>query len=177
MTRVGARVALLAYAHVAHECVIESDAVLVNAATLGGEVFVGHRAVIGGLTGIHQFCRIGRYTIIGAGSKVVQDLPPYLMADGHPARPYGPNRVGLERAGHSREQIEQIRLIYKLLYDDGLGLEEGMRRIRAEFAGSPFAEEVLAFCQGTSRGISRPRRRHTPDGEAILMEDLTGWME
>lgn len=156
-TLIGNGVALLAYAHVAHECVVEDGVILVNAATLGGEVHVGRHAVIGGLSGVHQFCRIGAHAMVGACSKVTQDVPPFLIADGHPARPFGPNQIGLERRGFSAEEILRIRQIYAELYRERL-LEESLAGIAARFANCPLAREVTAFCRGTQRGFIRPRR-------------------
>jgi UDP-N-acetylglucosamine acyltransferase len=175
VTRIGERAVLLAYAHVAHECTIEPEAVLANAAMLGGEVLIGRRAIIGGLTGVHQFCRIGAYTIVGAGSKVTQDIAPYLLADGHPARPYGPNKVGLERAGFGQDQIEEIRRIYRILFDRAEPLESNLEQLARMPADSPLAAEVLAFCRGTRRGLARPRPRQAPVGDDRELEDLSFW--
>lgn len=168
VTRVGRSAVLMAYSHVAHECVVEEEAILVNAATLGGEVRIGRRAIIGGLAGIHQFCRVGPYAILGANSKLTQDLPPYLMADGHPARPYGPNLVGLRRNGFTEEQILEIRRIYRALFDRGRQLAENMALIAQGFPQSGCAREILEFCQACRRGIARPRprRQASPETDA-----------
>lgn len=159
VTRVGDRVTLMAYCHVAHECRIEEGAILVNAATLGGEVQIGTGAIIGGLAGIHQFCRIGAYTILGANSKVTQDIPPYLIADGHPARPFGPNVIGLRRKGFSEAQILEIHRIYRELFERNRPLAENYRRIERRFPDSEFAATILDFCRAGSRGLARPRPR------------------
>lgn len=175
VTRVGERAVLLAYCHVAHECAIGPEAVLVNAATLGGEVSVGRRAIVGGLTGIHQFCRVGDFAIVGAGSKVTQDVAPFLLADGHPARPYGPNRIGLERAGFSPEQIEQVRHIYRILFDRGMPWEENLARVGEELGHSPMAARVLVFCRESQRGLARPRPRTTPADDDFAPDELAYW--
>jgi UDP-N-acetylglucosamine acyltransferase len=159
VTRVGPGAVLMAYSHVAHECVVEEGAVLVNAATLGGEVHIGKKAIVGGLVGIHQFCHVGAYAIVGAKSKLTQDLPPYLMADGHPARPFGPNIVGLRRNGFSEAQILEIRRIYRELFDRGRKFSENLALIEQLFGGSAEAGEILRFCQASTRGITRPRPR------------------
>lgn len=159
ITRISDKVVLMAYTHVAHECVVEEGAILVNAATLGGEVRIGHHAIIGGLVGIHQFCQVGPFTIIGANSKVTQDIPPYLVADGHPARPYRANAVGLRRSGFAEARIQEIRRIYRTLFDRNRSLKENYAIIESSFADSEFASAILAFCRASGRGIARPRAR------------------
>jgi UDP-N-acetylglucosamine acyltransferase len=175
VTRVGERAVLLAYVHVAHECTIGPEAVLVNAATLGGEVVIGRRAIVGGLTGIHQFCRIGEYAIVGAGSKVTQDIGPYLLADGHPARPFGPNKVGLERAGFPPDRIEQIRGIYRLLFDRAESWESNLARLEAEVPTSPLAAGVLELLRASTRGLARPRPRPSPALDELTLNNLPFW--
>ena len=159
VTRVGPRVLLMAYCHVAHECTVDEGAILVNAATMGGEVHIGRYAYIGGLVGIHQFCHIGEYVMVGANSKVSQDIPPYLLADGHPARPFGPNIVGLRRNRFSETQIHQIHRIYRELFNRGRTLEENYRALEARFPDCPLAATILQFCRNSSRGFARPRLR------------------
>lgn len=159
VTRIGAHAVLMAYSHVAHECDVAEHVILVNSATLGGEVKIGRAAVIGGLVGIHQFCRVGAYAIIGANSKLTQDLPPFLIADGHPARPFGPNLIGLRRNGFSEAQIQEIRRVYRELFKRGRHYTENLAVIEKEFMASELAREVLDFCRGTTRGIARPRPR------------------
>ncbi|MCE5231280.1 acyl-ACP--UDP-N-acetylglucosamine O-acyltransferase [bacterium] len=168
VTRVGRRVLLMAYTHVAHECTVEDGAILANGATLGGEVHVGKHANIGGLSGIHQFCRIGAHAIIGASSKVTQDIPPFVMADGHPARPYGPNVIGLERCGFDEQQIALIRRILHKLYDRNGSLEENCEAIREMWPAEPAAAMVLEFVELSQRGIAHPRPRHEEFSEAEI---------
>lgn len=165
VTRIGPRVALMNYCHVAHECEVEEGAILINAATLGGEVRVGRRAIVGGLAGVHQFCRVGAYAIIGANSKVTQDIAPYLVADGHPARPFGPNVIGLRRNGFSDTQIQDIRRVYRELFQRARSWNENQEAVRSGCAGSEFATIILEFCQATSRKIARPRLRRPPLGD------------
>lgn len=166
VTRVGRGAVLMAYSHVAHECWIGPGVVLVNAATLGGEVRIGQGAIISGLVGVHQFCRVGEYTIVGACSKVTQDLPPYILADGHPARPYGPNVVGLRRAGFTEAQILEIRRIYGQLFDRGQSLKENLAIIEQRFPGHRLADNVLRFCREEGRGLARPRPRRAGQSHA-----------
>ncbi len=165
VTLIGAGAALLAYAHVAHECVIGEKAVLVNAATLGGEVHIGRGAIIGGLVGVHQFCRIGEYAIVGANSKVTQDIAPYLIADGHPARPFRHNKIGLRRNGFAEAEIAEIRRIYRLLLNRARTFSENLRRVEMEFPDSHRAAAILDFVRGGTRGLARPRPRRSMSGE------------
>lgn len=172
VTRVGAGCVLMAYTHVAHECDLGERVILVNAATLGGEVTIGRGAVIGGLVGVHQFCRIGEYAMIGASSKVTQDIAPYLLADGHPARPHGPNLVGLRRAGFDDEQIKEIRRIYRELFRRERTWQGNLGMVEQRFGNSCHGPEILTFCRTTTRGIARPRHRKpevtTSDGQDEL---------
>jgi len=158
-TRVGADALLMAYAHVAHECVVGDGAVLVNGATLGGEVVVEPGAIVSGLACVHQFCRIGRGALVGAGSKVTLDIPPYVLADGHPARPHGPNVVGLRRRGVEAAAILEIRRVYRQLFDRGRRLADNLDLIEDEFADSVWARQIVEFCRGSRRGVARPRLR------------------
>ncbi|MEN6627331.1 MAG: acyl-ACP--UDP-N-acetylglucosamine O-acyltransferase [Candidatus Sumerlaeia bacterium] len=166
ITQVGRRVLLMAYSHVAHECIVEDGAILANGATLGGEVHVGPHANIGGLAGIHQFCRIGAYAIVGASSKVTQDIPPFVMADGHPARPYGPNLIGLQRGGFTEGRIALIRRILRQLYDRNGSLENNCETIQRLWPDEPEAATVLEFVELSQRGIAHPRSRHELFSEA-----------
>lgn len=166
VTRIGSGVVLMAYAHVAHECVLDDGALLVNAATLGGEVRIGRKAVVGGLTGVHQFCRVGDYAILGACSKLTQDLPPFMMADGHPARPYGPNKVGMRRSGFSAQDIQSVQRVFHVLYRRGGSLEENLEILAAEYAEDRIGARILEFCRTTVRGLAHPR-----DVSARLGED------
>ncbi len=159
ITRVGRGVLLMAYSHVAHACVVGDGAIIVNGATLGGEVHIGARANIGGLVGIHQFCRVGALAIVGSNSKVTQDIPPYVVADGHPARPFGPNAVGLRRAGWSEGDILEVRRIYRELYDHARSRELNVSAVAERFAGNPRAEAILAFISNSRRGLAHPRAR------------------
>lgn len=146
---------LMAYAHVAHDCVIKNAAILANVATLAGHVIVEDRAIIGGLSAVHQFVRIGTLALIGGCSKVVQDVPPFMIADGHPARTRGVNVVGLERAGFAAEEKSDLKRAYKILFKSGLTLKKASEKIRAELAPSSHLEILIAFMQSSERGISR----------------------
>ncbi len=170
VTRVGRGVVLMNYAHVAHECQIADGAILVNGATLGGEVEIGSRVNIGGLVGVHQFCRIGACAMIGANSKVTRDILPYMLADGHPARPYGPNQVGLERNGFSRDQIGRIRAIFRILFCRGGLLRDNCTELGRLWPDCPFTAEVMAFIATSRRGIALPRPGLTLPEEPDLIQ-------
>lgn len=146
---------LMAYAHVAHDCVIKNAAVLANVATLAGHVIVEDRAIIGGLSAVHQFVRIGTLALIGGCSKVVQDVPPFMIADGHPARSRGVNGVGLERAGFTPREKAGLKQAYKILFKSGLTLKKAVEKIHEELAPSSPLETLIAFMQSSERGISR----------------------
>lgn len=149
---------LMAYSHVAHECVVGEKAILVNNASLGGEVVVGRKAIIGGLTPVHQFCRIGTLAFIGAGSKIAQDIPPFFMADGHPARPRGINKIGLQRDHYSRDSIRVIQHLFHELYNRDRSYQENLNFIAENYAESAPAKELLAFCSQATRGLAHPRK-------------------
>jgi UDP-N-acetylglucosamine acyltransferase len=144
---------LMAYAHVAHDCVIHNNTTLANNATLAGHVIVEDRAIIGGLSGVHQFIRIGELSITGGHSKVVQDIPPFMMVDGHPARAFGINAVGLERAGFSKEEKSAIKKAFKLIFKSGLAIKSVIKQIRLEIPASPSIQTILTFLEKSERGI------------------------
>jgi UDP-N-acetylglucosamine acyltransferase len=158
-TRVGNGCALMAYAHVAHNSVLEDGVVLANCAELGGEVHVEERATVAGLVGVHQFCRIGAFAFVGACSKVTQDILPFVIADGHPARPYGLNLVGLRRHGFSSEAISALKSAYRCLFCRGMLLERALDALAAEHAVSPEVQRIVHFIRASSRRykIARPR--------------------
>jgi UDP-N-acetylglucosamine acyltransferase len=145
----------LAYSHVAHDCLVGDRVIFSNNGTLAGHVEVGDCAVIGGLTAIHQFCRIGRHAITGGCSKIVQDVPPFMIADGNPARVRGINQIGLERHGFTAESVRQIREAYKLLYRSEFNVNQAVAQIREKLSGSPEIEHLLTFIETSSRGIIR----------------------
>ena len=146
---------LMAYAHVAHDCVIKNNAILANNGTLAGHVIVEDGAIIGGLSAVHQFVKIGKLAIVGGCSKVVKDIPPYMMADGHPARVRGINTVGLERAGYSDEDKLQIKQAFKIIFKSQLVIKKAIAQIEGELKDSPTLRVLLEFLKNSERGISR----------------------
>ena len=146
---------LMAYAHVAHDCVIQNNTILANNATLAGHVIVEDKAVIGGLSAVHQFVRIGKLALIGGCSKVVQDVPPFMIADGHPAKVFGLNAVGLERAGITKEEKNILRKALKVIFRSGVTLKNAVLQLEKECLPSASIEALIDFLRKSERGICR----------------------
>jgi UDP-N-acetylglucosamine acyltransferase len=146
---------LMAYTHVAHDCRIGDHAILANAASLGGHVHVGDWAILGGFSIVHQFCRIGQHCFTGMGSVISKDVPPYVMAAGHPARPHGINSEGLQRRGFTAEQIATIKRAYKTLYTSELPLVAAREQITALAAGNDALRVLADFLAISERSIVR----------------------
>jgi UDP-N-acetylglucosamine acyltransferase len=153
VTRVGDHGNFLAYSHIAHDCHVGNSVIFSNNGTLAGHVEVGDHAVVGGLCAVHQFCRIGAYALVGGCTKIVQDVPPYMIADGNPAEIRSYNRVGLERHGFSPEAHRQIREAYRMIYRSALNLQQAIAQIRAELPESPEITCLVAFISSSPRGI------------------------
>lgn len=164
-TVIGRRCYLMAYVHVAHDCVLEDQVVLANAVQLGGHVQVGQQAMIGGLTPVHQFVRIGRLALVGGGSRVSQDIPPFSRAAGNPVRLYGLNTVGLARAGMPHEVRQALQHAFRLLFNSALHWHEAVQQLRLE--GAPVAEvqHLLDFVASSGRGVLR---RQATGTEALV---------
>jgi UDP-N-acetylglucosamine acyltransferase len=154
-TRLGSRGNFLAYSHVAHDCTVGDGVIFSNNGTIAGHVEVQDFAIIGGLTAVHQYCRIGRHAITGGCSKIVQDVPPFMIADGNPATVRGINQVGLERHGFAEENVRRLREAYRDLYRSKLNVEQAVEEIRRELWGTPEIEQLVAFIEGSERGIIR----------------------
>ncbi len=126
-----------------------------NNGTLAGHVIVEDYAVIGGLSGVHQFCRIGRHAILGGCTKIVQDVPPFMIADGNPAEVRGINQVGLERRGFSPEEVRTLKESYRLLCRSNLNVKQAAEAIRDQIPTNPHIEHLLSFIEESKRGIVR----------------------
>ena len=155
VTTLGDRNWLLAYTHVAHDCVVGNDTTFSNNAQLAGHVVIEDHAVLGGFVGVHQFCRIGAHAFIAAGSIVLQDVPPFVTAAGYPAKPHGINSEGLRRRGFSAEGIAAIKRAYRTLYRASLPLEEARDQISAEARATTVLAPLAAFLETAGRGIVR----------------------
>lgn len=155
VTRIGSRNHILAYSHVAHNVAIGDHVIMSNGATLAGHVLVEDRAVIGGLVAIHQFCRVGKMCIIGGCSKVVQDVPPFMMADGNPAETRTINKVGMERNNVPPDAQSAMKHAYKILFREGLTVSNALTRIAAELPPLEEIQHLMQFIRQTERGIGR----------------------
>ncbi|EGO62937.1 acyl-ACP--UDP-N-acetylglucosamine O-acyltransferase [Acetonema longum] len=158
-TRIGSNCLLQAYTHVAHNCIVGNHVIMSNAATLAGHVIVEDRAVISGLTGVHQFVKIGRNAMIGGASKIVQDVPPFVIVDGHPAKVRGLNNVGMSRAGLSEVARRNLKKGFKILYRSGYSLAQAIDVMEQELESCEEVEHLLRFLRNAERGICRGGRR------------------
>ncbi len=154
-TRIGNGNLFMAYCHVAHDCHIGNGAIFANNGTLGGHVEVGDGAVFGGFAGVHQFCRVGRLAMLGAAAVVVQDVPPFVTVQGDRARLMGLNAIGMERKGFSPAAISAVKGAYKALFVKPGVRSETIPAARKEFGAFPEAEELIAFVEGSKRGVVR----------------------
>ncbi len=154
-TVIGSENHILAYCHIAHDCQLGNHIVMSNVGTLAGHVKVEDHAIVGGLAAVHQFCRIGTMAIIGGCSKVVQDVPPYMLADGNPAETRTVNKVGLERNGVSEEAQAALKQAYKIIFRDGLTISNALVRIEAELPMLPEVLHLLEFARTSERGLSK----------------------
>lgn len=154
-TRIGSRGNFLAYSHIAHDCVVGDAVVFSNNGTLAGHVQVGDNVIMGGLTAVHQFCRLGRLAITGGCSKIVQDVPPYMIADGNPAEIRGINLIGLERNGFTSESVKSIKEAFRLLYRSKHNTRQAIEAVRAELPPTTEITQILDFIEKSERGIIR----------------------
>ena len=159
VTRIGDDNWIMAYTHIAHDCVVGNHATLANNATLGGHVELGDWVTVGGLTGIHQFVKVGAHAMVGFASAVSQDIPPWMLVDGNPLAVRGINAVGLRRRDFSNERIAAIKQMHKLLYREGRTLQDAITAIAALAQATPEAAGDVAvmtdFLAGATRGIAR----------------------
>ena len=145
----------LAYSHIGHDCTVGDNVIFSNNGTLAGHVQVGDHAVIGGLTAVHQFCRIGRFAITGGCSKIVQDVPPFMIADGNPAKVRGINLIGLERKGFPAENLKPIKEAFRLIYRSKLNTRQAIEAMRKELPQNEEIKEIIEFIEKSERGIIR----------------------
>ena len=157
-TRIGSDCLLMAYIHIAHNCTLGNHVIMSNLASCSGHAIVEDRVVIGGMAGVHQFVKIGRNAMVGGMSKLVQDVVPYTLVDGHPAKVVGLNNVGISRAGIPLESRRLIKKAYKILYRSGLSLAEAIAVIEQEVDSCEEVEHFLRFLRNAERGICRERR-------------------
>ena len=155
LTRIGDDNLLMAYTHVAHDCVVGSHVIMANAASIAGHVLVEDYAILGGFSLVHQFCKIGKHSFSAMGSIISRDIPPYVLVGGQPTKPHGINAVGLERKGFSQDTIRQIKKAYKIVFKSGLKLEDAIAALE-EMAEETAEIHCLAnFLKQTQRSILR----------------------
>ena len=154
-TAVGDNSLLMAYVHLAHDCIIGKGCILANNVTLAGHITIEDYARIGGMVAVHQFVRIGGNVMVGGGSLVRKDVPPYVMAAREPLSYAGVNRVGLRRAGFSREDIHHLEDIYRILFVRGLSVRRALETIEAEIEPSKYRDQIVTFVRGANRGLMK----------------------
>ncbi len=155
VTSVGSGNHILAYSHIAHEVRVDNGVIMSNVATLAGHVHVEDFAVIGGLAAIHQFCRIGRMSIIGGCSKIVQDVAPFMLVDGNPGQTRTINKVGMERNGVPEESQAAVRQAFKILFKSGLTVTNALAQVEANVPQVPEIKHLVAFFRGSERGVTK----------------------
>jgi UDP-N-acetylglucosamine acyltransferase len=153
-TSVGSDCLLMAYVHVAHDCVLGDHVILANAVNMAGHVCIQDWAIVGGMTPIHQFVRIGAHAFVGGGSRVAKDIPPYVKAAGSPLQLYGLNSVGLQRRGFCEETRRELKRAYRLFFASTLNTTQALERARAELQSCPEVESFLSFFEASERGVS-----------------------
>lgn len=152
VTKIGKNCLIMAYCHVAHGCVVGNGVIMSNMAQLAGEAVVEDMAIISGMTGVHQFARIGTMAMVGGG-RITQDVPPYMLTGTEPMRVCGPNSVGLERRGVSAEVRSAIKKAYKILYRDGLNRKQALEQIKSELPDYPEIRHLVEFIENSPRGV------------------------
>jgi UDP-N-acetylglucosamine acyltransferase len=152
-TTVGKNCFIMSYVHLGHDCHVGDGVVLVNGVQLAGHVTVEDRAIISGLTAVHQFVRIGRFSFIGGCSRVAQDVPPYTRAVGNPIKLYGLNSVGLRRNNFPDEVVRELKRAYRLFFRSELNLSQAVQRAEAELEPLPEVQEFVRFVSETNRGV------------------------
>ena len=157
-TIVGSYGNFLAYCHIAHDCIVGDHVIFSNNGTLAGHVQMGDYAILGGLTAVHQFCRIGKHAITGGCSKIVQDVPPFMVADGNPAEIRSINSIGLQRRGFSQEQIKSLKDAYKIIFLRNLTISDAVTQLKetaSQYSESSPIQELIDFVVSSERGIIR----------------------
>lgn len=155
VTTIGSHNWIMAYVHIAHDCVVGDRAIFANNASLAGHAEVGDWAILGGFTGVHQFCKVGAHVMTGISSVVFKDIPPFIMASGQPAAPHGLNSEGLKRRGFTTESLAALKRSYKILYREGNTLAEAQSKLAAEAAKYAEVQLLLDFLARAERGIIR----------------------
>ena len=154
-TIVGNNCLIMAYAHIAHDCVIGNNCVIVNSVALGGHVTIGDYAIIGGLSAIHQFVSVGKHAMVSGGSLVRKDVPPYIKAAREPLSFVGINSIGFRRRGFSDDKINEMQAIFRILFQNNNNNTQALLKIETEINASPERDEIISFVQNSGRGIMK----------------------
>ena len=152
-TIIGNECLLMAYVHIAHDCIVGNNSILANSVQVGGHVEIGHHVTIGGMTPIHQFCKIGNYSFTGGGFRIVQDIPPYILAMHEPLKYSGLNVVGLRRNNFSSEVRKNLKAVYQLIFNSSLNLTQAINKIKKDFNITTEIQEILDFIENSDRGL------------------------
>lgn len=154
-TVVGKDCLIMAYVHIAHDCIIGNNVILVNSVALAGHVEIGDYGIVSGLSAVHQFVKIGAHVMIGGGAMVRKDVPPFITAAGEPLAYAGVNSVGLKRRNFSQDDINEIQMLYRTIYQSGMNVSQAVNRIKEMHPDRPLAEVILRFIEQSNRGLIR----------------------
>ena len=152
-TKIGNNCLLMAYVHVAHDCNLKNDIILANGVQLGGHVTIDNYGIVGGMTPVHQFCKIGMHSFIGGGLRVVQDVPPYIIANGEPLKFSGINTLGLRRRKFSSDERDNIKKAYRLIYNSNYNISQAVEKIKNSFNMNDSIKDILDFINSSTRGL------------------------
>ena len=153
LTKIGSDCLLMAYVHVGHDCLVSDNIILANGVQLGGHVEIQKYAIVGGLTPVHQFCKIGEHSLVGGGLRVVQDIPPFIIANGQPLKFSGINALGLRRRKFSVTQRTNIKKAYKILYNSNMNTSQALEKIKKDFSSQNEISTIISFINDSSRGL------------------------
>mgnify|MGYP001300781292 CR=1 FL=1 len=153
LTKIGSDCLLMAYVHVGHDCLVSDNVILANGVQLGGHVEIQKYAIVGGLTPVHQFCKIGEHSLVGGGLRVVQDIPPFIIANGQPLKFSGINALGLRRRKFSVTQRTNIKKAYKIIYNSNMNTTQALEKIKKDFSSQNEISTIISFINSSSRGL------------------------
>src|SRR5210317_84476 len=154
-TVVGQDCLIMAYVHIAHDCIIGNHIILVNSVALAGHVEIGDYGIVSGLSAVHQFVKIGAHVMIGGGAMVRKDVPPFITAAGEPLAYAGVNSVGLKRRNFAQEDIHEIQTLYRTMYQSGMNISQAVNQIKETHPNRPLADSILSFIEQSDRGLIR----------------------
>lgn len=152
-SRVGKNCLLMAYSHVAHDCVVGDNVIFANLVQIAGHVHIGDWVILAGASAVHQFCNVGKHAMVGANSLVVKDVPPFVLSGRFPIKFEGLNKVGLRRRGFSNEDIDTIKKAYDYIYNSGMNVSQGLVKVESELSENNHIKEIIAFVKSSKRGI------------------------